>query len=83
MHSYIPEHVCSKLITFEIDDDLTVHHVAFTQGCTGNALGIAALAEGLPAQEIITRLKGIRCGKKNTSCPDQLACALAKALKSH
>ncbi len=81
--NFIPEHVCSKLITFEISDDLTVHDVAFVRGCAGNALGIAALVEGRPAQEVIACLRGIRCGDRQTSCPDQLARALHQAIQSH
>ncbi len=80
MYLFTPKHVCSKSISFDLSDDLTVHNVVFVRGCSGNALGIAALVEGLPAQEVISRLRGICCDHRGTSCPDQLACALEEAL---
>ena len=67
--------VCSRAIKFEVEDGL-VKNVKFMGGCSGNTQGIAALAEGMPVDEVISRLEGIRCGAKPTSCPDQLACAL-------
>ena len=54
-------------------------HVVFTGGCNGNTKGVAALAEGMDVDEVISRLRGIRCGFKPTSCPDQLANALTMA----
>ena len=53
-----------------------VKNVKFLGGCSGNTQGVAALVEGMPVDEVISRLEGIRCGAKPTSCPDQLACAL-------
>ena len=67
--------VCSRAIKFEVEDGL-VKNVKFLGGCSGNTQGVAALAEGMPVDEVISRLEGIRCGAKPTSCPDQLACAL-------
>lgn len=67
--------VCSRAIKFEVEDGL-VKNVKFMGGCSGNTQGVAALAEGMPVDEVISRLEGIRCGAKPTSCPDQLACAL-------
>lgn len=67
--------VCSRAIKFEVEDGL-VRNVKFLGGCSGNTQGVAALAEGMPVDEVISRLEGIRCGAKPTSCPDQLACAL-------
>ncbi len=54
----------------------------FDGGCSGNTQGVARLVEGMDAQEAISRIKGIRCGYKETSCPDQLARALEKALQA-
>lgn len=66
---------CSKLIDFEVDGDI-IKSVAFTGGCNGNLQGISALVAGMNVDDAITKLKGIKCGFKNTSCPDQLANAL-------
>lgn len=71
--------VCSELIEIEIKDGI-IGRVAFTRGCNGNAKGIAALARGTKASEVASRLAGITCGNKPTSCPDQLARILKKCL---
>ena len=73
--------VCSRSITFDIDDDGCVRNVSFYGGCHGNTQGLARLAEGMPAHDLIERLRGIRCGMRATSCPDQLAIAVEQALK--
>lgn len=70
---------CSRAIDIELDGERVVG-VRFSGGCHGNAQGVAALVEGQPAAEIIQRLRGIECGNKGTSCPDQLARALDQAL---
>lgn len=66
---------CSQLIDFEVEDDV-IKSVAFTGGCNGNLKGISALVSGMKVDDAIAKLKGIKCGFKNTSCPDQLARAL-------
>ena len=66
---------CSQLIDFEVEDDI-IKSVAFTGGCNGNLKGISALVAGMKVDDAILKLKGIKCGLKNTSCPDQLAHAL-------
>ncbi len=71
--------VCSTQVTFEIEDGL-VHNVEFTGGCNGNLKAIGKLAEGRTAEELIGLLKGNTCGWKNTSCADQFAEGLEKAL---
>ena len=71
--------VCSSAISFEIDDAGKVHNVKFQGGCSGNTQGVARLVEGMDAKEAISRMEGIRCGFKPTSCPDQLAQALKQA----
>ena len=69
---------CSQKIFFEIDEN-KVHNVEFVGGCHGNLQGICKLVEGMDVDEVITRLDGIHCGFKPTSCPDQLAQALKEA----
>ncbi len=78
--TYKTSGVCSKKIDFEITDG-KLYNVSFTGGCHGNLQGIGRLVEGMEVDEVISRLEGIRCGFKNTSCPDQLAKAL-KSLKN-
>lgn len=71
---------CSQAIEFEITEDNKVHGVKFIGGCSGNTQGVATLVEGMDVHEVINRLEGIRCGYKDTSCPDQLAKALKGAI---
>ena len=68
---------CSTTIDIEVNDGI-IESVKFTGGCSGNLQGISALVKGMKTEDAIARLKGIRCGFKNTSCPDQLAQALEK-----
>ncbi len=75
--SYKTNGVCSRNILIEVEDGI-VKSVRFEGGCNGNTKGIAALAVGMKVEDVIERLENIKCGFKNTSCPDQLA----KALKS-
>lgn len=76
-----PKGVCSQAIHLELNDGV-VRNIRFTGGCSGNTQGVCALAEGMEAGEVVARLKGIRCGFKITSCPDQLACALEQVLSA-
>lgn len=78
---YQPKGVCSRRIHIQLDGD-TIQSVRFEGGCNGNTQGVAALAQGMKVQEYIRRCKGINCAGKGTSCPDQLAQALAEALES-
>ncbi len=71
---------CSRSISFDIDNDHIVKDIKFEGGCNGNLRGISALCEGQKAEDIIERCKGIKCGFKSTSCPDQLALALEEAI---
>ena len=76
---YRTKGVCARNITFDIvDGKLT--NVQFDGGCNGNTKGIASIVEGMPVEEAIRRMEGIRCGFKSTSCPDQLAQAIKEAL---
>ena len=68
---------CARAIDFEVVDN-QVHNVQFQGGCSGNTQGIAALVQGMPLDEVVKRLEGIKCGSRPTSCPDQLAKALKK-----
>ncbi len=75
MPTYKTHGVCSEKIDFEIENG-RVKKIKFTNGCPGNLTAIGKLVEGMPVPEVIQRLKGIKCGYKNTSCADQLATAL-------
>lgn len=75
-YTYTPTGVCSRQITIDINDDETIHDIKFLGGCNGNLQGIAALSKGKKIDDVIAVLKGINCGMKGTSCPDQLAKAL-------
>jgi len=75
---YKTKGTCSQRIFFEIDEG-KVHNVQFMGGCNGNLQGLGRLVEGMNVDEVISRIDGIRCGMKSTSCPDQLATALKQA----
>ena len=79
-YEYKTKGTCSQKILFDIEDG-KVHNVEFISGCNGNLQGIGRLVEGMDVQEVIHRISGIRCGMKPTSCPDQLATALRKAME--
>ncbi len=76
---YFPKGVCSRQMIIEVEDGV-VRDVEVIGGCHGNLQGISALVEGMQVEDVIDRLEGLRCGFKSTSCPDQLAQALKKAL---
>lgn len=76
---YQTKGTCSSSIDIELKDGV-IESVVFTGGCNGNLQGISALVKGMKPEDAIARLKGIRCGFKSTSCPDQLACALEKMI---
>lgn len=76
VYTYTPVGVCARQITIDINDDETINDVKFLGGCNGNLQGISALAKGKTIDELISTLKGISCGMKGTSCPDQFARAL-------
>ena len=81
MHkTYKTTGTCSKQIDFDVEDN-KVYNVKFLGGCNGNLQGIAALVEGQDINIVIEKVKGIKCGFKETSCPDQLAKALEEASK--
>jgi len=79
---YPTQGTCSKFIHVELSDDNVIQNVQFIGGCSGNTQGISALVKGQKAEDVIDRVKGISCGGKSTSCPDQLSKALVKAIES-
>ena len=78
-YEYKTKGTCSQRILFGITDG-KVENVQFIGGCNGNLQGISKLVDGMDVNEVIDKIKGIRCGMKATSCPDQLAMALESAL---
>ena len=74
---YTTQGVCSRQIELELEDEIIIN-AKFVGGCSGNTQGVAALVKGMSIDEAISRLSGIKCGFKSTSCPDQLANALIK-----
>ena len=78
-YEYKTKGTCSRSILFDIEDG-KVKNVQFIGGCNGNLKGIGALGEGMDVQDVISRVEGIQCGMKSTSCPDQLAQALKEAV---
>lgn len=75
MNTYLTRGTCSRQIEFEIEND-KIKSVSFVGGCGGNLKGIASLVKGMKVDDAISKLKGIDCGGKGTSCPDQFAQAL-------
>lgn len=71
---------CSRMVIVEVEDGV-VTDCSFVGGCAGNTVGVATLVKGMKAEDAIAKIKGIKCGFKPTSCPDQLAKALEEALK--
>ena len=80
-YSYHTKGVCAARVEFDVEDGV-VKNVAFVGGCDGNHKGLAALAEGMTPDEAAKRLKGISCGMRESSCPDQLAVALEAFIKN-
>ncbi len=74
-YSYKPQGVCSMEIQLDVENDV-INDVKFIGGCNGNTQGVAVLCKGRKVDEVIGLLKGINCGRRGTSCPDQLAKAL-------
>ena len=80
-YSFRPSGVCSQEMRVELDDQGIIRDLKVVGGCSDNLQGISALVRDMPAQGAIARLRGIRCGFKPTSCPDQLAQGLEKILQ--
>ena len=79
MYTYKPKGVCTKEILFDVNNG-KLTDVQFIGGCDGNLKGIGSLVEGMDARDALSRLRGITCGRKSTSCPDQLAKAIEEYL---
>ena len=77
---YKTKGTCSTQIDIEVEDGI-IKHVSFTNGCNGNLQGVSRLVEGMKGEDAISKLRGIRCGSKSTSCPDQLSYAIEEAMK--
>ena len=82
MQTYLTKGTCSRQILFDVNENDEVINVKFIGGCSGNLQGIAKLVKDRPLDEVIETLKGIKC-RANTSCPDQLACALTEYKAKH
>lgn len=82
MQTYLTKGTCSRQILYDVTPDGKVTNVKFIGGCSGNLQGIARLVDNRPIDEVIETLKGIKC-RSNTSCPDQLACALTDYKSKH
>lgn len=78
-YTYNTRGTCSVSVSFDLEDGI-VKNVEFVRGCMGNTQGVSKLAEGMRAEDIINKLEGIDCGGRGTSCPDQLAKAIKKAM---
>ena len=81
IHTFTPKGVCSREMRVDVDEQGIIRELQVVGGCSGNLQGIAALVKDMPAREAVRRLKGIRCGFKPTSCPDQLAQGLERLLE--
>ena len=77
---YTPKGVCSRKIEIDIENGI-INKVRFVGGCNGNTQGISKLVEGMKAEDVISRLEGVNCNGRGTSCPDQLAKALEQAIQ--
>lgn len=80
-YTYRTQGTCSSQINLDIENGI-IKSVEFFGGCNGNLQGISQLVKGMPCQEVIERLEGIKCGYKPTSCPDQLAQALRAVIQA-
>ena len=79
-YTYIPKGVCSRKMTVELNDDHTIASIEVIGGCNGNLKGISRLLKGMKAEDAIARMEGTTCGPRPTSCPDQIAQNLKRAL---
>lgn len=82
MNTFTTKGTCARAINFEIEGDI-VKHVEFVGGCSGNTQGVARLVEGMNINDAISKIEGIKCGPKSTSCPDQLATAFKEYLANN
>lgn len=78
-YQYVTQGTCSRVINFDVENGI-INDVEFIGGCNGNLKGIASLVKGMKVEDVISRLEGIKCGAKPTSCPDQFSKALKETL---
>ena len=78
-HTYNPKGVCAMQIEYDLDDNNKIHNLEFIGGCNGNLKAVSRLVDGMTVEEIVAKLSGITCGRRPTSCGDQLALALEEA----
>ena len=78
VYTYTPRGTCSRKMVVDVENDI-IRDVKIEGGCNGNLQGISNLVKGMKVQDAIDKMKGIKCGFKPTSCPDQLAIALEQA----
>lgn len=79
-YSFRPRGICAQEIIVDLDEQDVIRNLEIIGGCDGNHKGISALVKGMKAQDAVERLKGISCGPRSTSCPDQLAVGLEQIL---
>lgn len=79
---YTTKGVCSRAINLTVEDGI-IKDVSFDGGCSGNTQGVAALVKGMKAEEAVKKLSGIKCGQRQTSCPDQLSKAIAELIEQN
>ena len=79
-YTYTPKGVCSRQMKVDVEDGI-IRSVEILGGCSGNLQGISRLIEGMPVEVAIQNMEGVKCGYKDTSCPDQLSIALREAMK--
>ena len=77
---YKTKGTCSTQIDIDVENGI-IKHVEFTNGCNGNLQGVSRLVEGMKCEDAIAKLRGIKCGFKSTSCPDQLSYAIEQAMQ--
>ena len=82
MNTFTTKGTCARAINFEIEGDI-VKHVEFVGGCSGNTQGVSRLVEDMNIHDAISKIEGIKCGPKSTSCPDQLATAFKQYLANN
>ena len=80
-YTYTPKGVCSRKMKVDVEDGI-IRSVEILGGCSGNLQGISRLIQGMPVEEAIQKMEGVKCGYKETSCPDQLAKALKSAVQA-
>lgn len=80
---FVPQGVCTRLISFDLSDDGRIHNLGFLGGCSGNLRAISKLVEGSEASKVAEILQGNKCGPRPTSCADQLSMALIQALEQN